>query len=46
MGSQGARIADRILENSIIVTLNGESERGLINDRHHDWLSGRVKGLG
>lgn len=46
MGNQGARIADRILENSIIVTLNGESERGLINDRHHDWLSGRVKGLG
>lgn len=46
MGNQGARIADRILENAITVTLNGESERGLINDRHHDWLAGRVKGIG
>ncbi|MDH6351892.1 ATP-binding protein [Brevibacillus sp. 1238] len=46
MGSQGARIADRILENSITITLHGESLRGAINDRHHDWLAGRVKGLG
>ncbi|RNB90185.1 cell division protein ZapE [Brevibacillus nitrificans] len=46
MGNQGTRIADRIFENSVTVTLNGESERGLINDRHHDWLAGRVKGLG
>ncbi len=46
MGNQGARIADRILENSITITLQGESLRGGINDRHHDWLAGRVKGLG
>nr|WP_285860559.1 ATP-binding protein [Brevibacillus sp. MER 51] len=46
MGNQGKRIADRILENAITITLDGESNRGLINDEHHDWLSGRVKGLG
>ncbi|TQK41937.1 DNA replication protein DnaC [Brevibacillus sp. AG162] len=46
MGNQGTRIADRILENAITITLDGESNRGLINDKHHDWLAGRVKGLG
>ncbi|MCM3143827.1 ATP-binding protein [Brevibacillus sp. MER 51] len=45
MGNQGKRIADRILENAITITLDGESNRGLINDEHHDWLAGRVKGL-
>ncbi|MFP3390641.1 AFG1/ZapE family ATPase [Brevibacillus sp. SIMBA_040] len=45
MGNQGARIADRILENSITITLDGDSQRGVISDKNHDWLAGRVKGL-
>ncbi|MGG3874702.1 ATP-binding protein [Brevibacillus laterosporus] len=43
--TQGLRISDRILENAVPVTLDAESQRGIINDQHIDWLEGRLSGL-
>lgn len=42
---QGLRISDRILENVITVTLDAESQRGIINDNHMDWIEGRLNRL-